>query len=118
MVHKTPEKATIVKALLSAMRAKERVVTVKARASSEMRWSGLAIVAETFEALRGAIGKVTAQDSAGHRITPQKSESLLAEASDHGDNSQSREHTNIAQSLPDKPAMSRPAMAVMKFRPT
>lgn len=49
MVHKTPEKATIVKALLSAMSAKESVVTLKARTSSAMRWSGLAT---TCEALR------------------------------------------------------------------
>src|SRR3984957_2069742 len=54
------------------------------------------------EALIGAIGKVTAQDSAGHRITPQKSESLLAEASDHSDKGQGGEDANIDKGLPDK----------------
>ena len=35
------------------MSAKESVVTVKARTSSEMRWSGLAILADGVEALVG-----------------------------------------------------------------
>ena len=48
MVHRTPEKATIVKTLLSAMSAKESDVTVKARTSSEMRWSGLATAPEAL----------------------------------------------------------------------
>ena len=36
MVYRTPEKAKIVKALLSAMSTKESAVTVKARMSSEI----------------------------------------------------------------------------------
>ena len=48
MVHKTSEKATIVKTLLSAIRAKESEVTVKARTSSAMRWSGLATAPEVL----------------------------------------------------------------------
>ena len=48
MVHSTPEKATIVNPLLSTMSAKESVVTVKARTSSEMRWSGLATASEAL----------------------------------------------------------------------
>ena len=38
----TPEKATIVRLLLNAMRKKESAEAVNARASSAMRWSGLA----------------------------------------------------------------------------
>ncbi len=40
--HSTPEKAMIVKVPLSNMRTKDSVVTVKARTSSAIRWSGLA----------------------------------------------------------------------------
>ena len=42
MAHSTPEKAIIVKLLLSSIRTKESVVTVNARISSAIRWSGLA----------------------------------------------------------------------------
>ncbi len=42
IVQSTPEKATTVKLLLRIMSTKDKVVTVKERASSAMRWSGLA----------------------------------------------------------------------------
>ena len=42
MAHSTPEKAMIVKVPLSSIRTKESVVTVNARTSSAIRWSGLA----------------------------------------------------------------------------
>ena len=43
----TPEKAKIVTMLLNAINAKERVEVVNARASSAIRWSGLATSPET-----------------------------------------------------------------------
>ena len=54
--HSTPEKATIVKLLLSTMRTKESVVTVKARTSSAIRWSGLASSPGCIQTVVGAIG--------------------------------------------------------------
>ena len=43
----TPAKAKIVTTLLNAIKAKESVEVVNARASSEIRWSGLATSPET-----------------------------------------------------------------------
>ena len=42
MAHSTPEKAMMVSVPLSSIRMKESVVTVNARTSSAIRWSGLA----------------------------------------------------------------------------
>jgi hypothetical protein len=103
MVHRTSEKATIVKTLLSAISINESVVAVKPRTSSEIRWSGLAIAPE---ALRRryivSICEVAAHNPASHGVAPQKPEPFLAETSDHRHNGQCREDGNINKSLPDE----------------
>ena len=50
----------------------------------------------------GSVGKIAAQDPAGHRVAPQKPEPLLAEAGDHGDEGQGGEDANVDKSLPDE----------------
>jgi hypothetical protein len=52
--------------------------------------------------LIGSVGKVAAQDSASHRVAPQKPKPLLAEASDHSDKGQGGEDANIDKGLPDE----------------
>jgi len=48
----------------------------------------------SVEALIGSVGKVAAQDSASHRVAPQKPKPLLVKASDHSDKGQGGEDAN------------------------
>ena len=93
MVHRTPEKATIVNALLRAMSAKESV----GREGANVFGNALVRIGDRFrsvEALIGSVGKVAAQDSASHRVAPQKPKPLLVKASDHSDKGQGGEDAN------------------------
>src|ERR1700722_9886059 len=102
MVHRTPEKATIVNA---AIERHEREGKCRDREGSNVFGNALVRIGDRFrraEALIGSVGKVTAQDSASHRVAPQKAKPLLAEASDHTDKGQGGEDANIDKGLPDE----------------
>ena len=102
MVHRTPEKATIVNA---AIERHEREGKCRDREGANVFGNALVRIGDRFrraEALIGSLGKVAAQDSASHRVAPQKPKPLLAEASDHSDKGQGGEDANIDKGLPDE----------------
>ena len=102
MVHRTPEKATIVNA---AIERHEREGKCRDREGANVFGNALVGVRDRprgVEALVGSIGKITAQDSTSHRVAPQKPKPFLPEASDHCDEGQGGEDANIDEGLPDE----------------
>ena len=83
MLHKTPENETAVSVPLRISSRNDRVVVVKARTSSEIRWSGIGHAGGGVQTVVGALAEVGFGEAPGQLLAPQDAEALLGEAIEH-----------------------------------